>query len=489
MEKEIQTYEKRHIMENYQVKTEQLEKLEKKVQELEETQKELEQQAAALHAALDPDDNNDQISVKQFLMEKADSGHELSKEQEDFVDALNRQEIIKRELDSTTQQRDVLKEEVDGLAEKGDKLQKLYEERDELLDNIFGGEYGSELENSLEKEVDLLHEQKKHVDQAHFKWTQAHMMVKQAISQLGLSLQKWKEMSDISPDEFEQRYSCAAETRNNLVAAIQNLQGAQRYLPNVVFPYCSEEEVDTLEKAVSNIFTDIQTEERQEHALACYDTTYRRSSALRQWFEQVLNTTIARDLARITETCKTKTLELRQERIRLIRKKVKEMTGKDVDVDPVMASDADDASDDAAADEQVAQLFEADNAEEQDNSLSPGPQMPPAPTPVPINELAPPPSNEEIFVPDGYLHRKRITHHKLSWSTIDVTSNVIKWMLNGAIIQPLRIFGLFSRNGGIIKVLNASYTGECGKLVGPEICDQKSECYPHRRDISLNAAP
>ena len=31
--------------------------------------------------------------------------------------------------------------------------------------------------------------------------------------------------------------------RNNLVAAAQNIQGAQRYLSNVEFPYCSPSEV------------------------------------------------------------------------------------------------------------------------------------------------------------------------------------------------------------------------------------------------------
>ena len=31
--------------------------------------------------------------------------------------------------------------------------------------------------------------------------------------------------------------------RNNLVAAAQNIQGAQHYLSNVEFPYCSPQEV------------------------------------------------------------------------------------------------------------------------------------------------------------------------------------------------------------------------------------------------------
>ena len=48
--------------------------------------------------------------------------------------------------------------------------------------------------------------------------------------------------------QLEERYAVAAETRNNLVAASQNIQGAQRYLSNIQFPYCAPPEVDTLNK-------------------------------------------------------------------------------------------------------------------------------------------------------------------------------------------------------------------------------------------------
>ena len=47
---------------------------------------------------------------------------------------------------------------------------------------------------------------------------------------------------------LEERYNLASVTRNNLVAASQNIQGAQRYLSNIVFPYCAPSEVETLNK-------------------------------------------------------------------------------------------------------------------------------------------------------------------------------------------------------------------------------------------------
>jgi len=137
----------------------------------------------------------------------------------------------------------------------------------------------------------------------------------------------------IENSEKERTYDCVVEARNNLVAASQNIQGAQRYLPNISLPYCAPDEVKILNTAISFIFTDMQTPERREHALDCYRITYKRSGALRQWLEHVLSTTIARDLTELTEQCKARASELRTERIRLIRNRIKEITGQDIDYD------------------------------------------------------------------------------------------------------------------------------------------------------------
>ena len=79
-----------------------------------------------------------------------------------------------------------------------------------------------------------------------------------------------------SNSENETRYQVVAETRNLLLSGSQQLQNCQRYLNNIELPYCSQEEIETLEKAISYIFTDMQSQERHEHALACYQTTFKR---------------------------------------------------------------------------------------------------------------------------------------------------------------------------------------------------------------------
>ena len=63
-----------------------------------------------------------------------------------------------------------------------------------------------------------------------------------------ISSKKAHIFSSIYSSQLEERYAVAAETRNNLVAASQNIQGAQRYLSNIQFPYCAPPEVDTLNK-------------------------------------------------------------------------------------------------------------------------------------------------------------------------------------------------------------------------------------------------
>ncbi|CAG2172291.1 unnamed protein product, partial [Oppiella nova] len=405
LEYAINDFEKKHVLENYQIKSEQLEQLDEAVKQLERDRKVYGQQTNDIQNQMG---NIDLRSVKEFILQKRLSDDSLTPDEEKLIDSLNRLEVVEKELETTSQQQNNIKLEVQQSVAEGEKLQLYYQKRDELLDAIFEGQYASDIENQLEKELDWLLEQKHHVDQAHFRWKQAKTLVKQANVQLGRGLQKWKELLDIPVQENEQRYHCVADARDNLVMASQNIQGAQRYLPNISLPYCAPDEVETLNKAISYIFTDMQTPERHTHALNCYQTTYKRAGALRQWLEQVLNSTIAKDLHELTEECKARASELRAERIRLIRKRIKEMTGNDVNYeeeapfefrDSGVDSELDDS---AAADEQIAQIFESGNSERKGGakSLTPDPtRMPllPMPTPLPTSDLAPIPSDGEIF--------------------------------------------------------------------------------------------
>jgi len=249
------------------------------------------------------------------------------------VAAVHSQEIASKELNSLQEQKNNIENEIRELEEKAVALQELYNEQEQLLSQIFGGAYGSEEENRLESILDQTEEMRNRIVEANFKWRQAQMMVDYAHKQLDFAVAKWKDINEIDASQLEDRYAVAAETRNNLVAASQNIQGAQRYLSNIQFPYCAPPEVDTLNKATAYIFTDMQTKDRHAHAMECYYVTARRCGALLQWISQVVNQTIARDLDDINGKVKEASKNLRAERVKLIKAKVKEVLGKDVDID------------------------------------------------------------------------------------------------------------------------------------------------------------
>ena len=177
--------------------------------------------------------------------------------------------------------------------------------------------------------MDWLLEQKHHVDQAHFRWSEALRLTQEASEQMAKAVHKWRQVPSISSSDLEKRYYAAAETRNHLVSAQQSLLATLRYLPNIEIPYCDSSDSKTLDKAISYIFLDMQSAERHEHASSCFNTTLKRVAALRQWLTQVISTTIERDLIEIRDNYRTKATELRNERIRLIKSRLKELTGRD----------------------------------------------------------------------------------------------------------------------------------------------------------------
>ena len=64
-----------------------------------------------------------------------------------------------------------------------------------------------------------------------------------------------------------------------------------------------------------------------------------RIAALNQWLTQVLAQSITDDMTEVSNNCKSKAAELRNERVRMIRNKIRETTGQDVnDWDAKVAS-------------------------------------------------------------------------------------------------------------------------------------------------------
>merc|ERR1711936_1005290 len=328
--------------------------------------------------------------TKRLFLEQNTLDAKKSKEQKEYLDALNKEEIATQELANLNEQKASLELEIDALVEQSTDLHSLYARQDELLKRIFGGEYGSVEENQLEESLDQHEEMRNRIVEANFKWKQAQLMVDYAFKQLNEAVVKWKALTNIDPGKLEERYGVASIARNNLVAAAQNIQGAQRYLSNVQFPYCAPSEVATLNKATAYIFTDMQTPERHQHALDCYSTTAKRCGALLQWINQVVNNTIARDLEDINAKVKESSRALRTERVRLIKIKAKEITGQDIELE---AADID-------TDVNVeVNLNELARTEGIDPSIlaTLTPAHLAAINSISDDDLAPPPSEEDIF--------------------------------------------------------------------------------------------
>lgn len=67
----------------------------------------------------------------------------------------------------------------------------------DITDTIFEGQYGSESERRMEKELDWFLEQKHHVDSAYFRWKQAQKLSRESVAQMNEAIQKWKSLSSI----------------------------------------------------------------------------------------------------------------------------------------------------------------------------------------------------------------------------------------------------------------------------------------------------
>ncbi|ESO90962.1 hypothetical protein LOTGIDRAFT_122423, partial [Lottia gigantea] len=277
---------------------------------------------------------------------------------------------------------------------------------------IFSGEYGSETENKLEFEVNQIKDRKDRVSLAKYKWNNSRVLLQHACNQLALAVRRWYDLPQLSAQNVQHKYQMATECRNNLIAASQNITSAQRYLSNIKFPYCERSEIDTLNRACNNIYVDMQTPDRHHHAYQCYSVTHKRAAALLQWFNNVIESTIDKDVKQLSELYNKKSTELRQERLRLIKERMGDKFG-----DLGMAEGApSQTKQNEMVQEEVVQpdlvKTEDGKVREMDyliNTLTPDEASPSAPTPLPLEELAPAPSTEELF---GNIEQLRKQHEQ-----------------------------------------------------------------------------
>jgi glutathionylspermidine synthase len=117
---------------------------------------------------------------------------------QEYLDALNRQEVAQQELDSMKEKYKHMYASFNGTAEtdKTDEkhLQELRFEQEKLLGEIFNDSYGSDKEWKLEMEMDLMGEKKGRIQGAHYKWSNAHKFLSTAVSQVNWAAKRWAQI-------------------------------------------------------------------------------------------------------------------------------------------------------------------------------------------------------------------------------------------------------------------------------------------------------
>lgn len=404
IEKEIHSLETQNVFKNHEVKKKAVDDVTATIRAVESTLKLLEQQTKKELADVDKMKTQ---TLQDMFKDETSYNKQLSQEQEEYLEALNKEEVTRQQLDGLKQQEQELKTEEEKMKGPAERLTQLYGDRDTLLSDIFGGEYGSDLENKLEARFDAVMDKKQRISVAHYKWSSARILLQYAVSQMAVAVQKWRELAMIPLQQMPIRYKVATEVRNNNIAAIQNVNSTQRFLNTIEFPYCKPSEMETLTRATTNIYTDMQDPTRHKYALQCYDVTMQRAAALLQWFDYVIQGTILNDLKAVTEEARQIEKDLRAERIKLIRAKVEESGGdlKGLNeaglkglADGFSKADQTKLTDGDLNMTGLGITHPAPSGDDKGLPLAQQNQVAaPAPTPLPLAQLAPMPSQKDLF--------------------------------------------------------------------------------------------
>jgi hypothetical protein len=160
--------------------------------------------------------------------------------------------------------------------------------------------------------------------------------------------------------------------------------------------------VKTLNLAITHIFTDLLTEARHRHAMECYVSIYKRAHALVQWFDHVISKTINKDGQTLHQECANLQRELKQERMVLIKEKVRSNLGDDA-ADKIVVPDSKPVEESAEPEIAMLGVIEADavsqagDLAEADKNDTTTDENASAPTPLPLKHKAPAPNMDDIF--------------------------------------------------------------------------------------------
>lgn len=102
-----------------------------------------------------------------------------------------------------------IKEKLDTVKLQVESLCALQDKQDGLLENIFNGDYGSELEEKLESEVDLLMQKKQKISGIHMTWVSSRELISLSCTQMLWSVNRWKQIAQYPQISNQVEILCA----------------------------------------------------------------------------------------------------------------------------------------------------------------------------------------------------------------------------------------------------------------------------------------
>ncbi|XP_047103537.1 uncharacterized protein LOC124722415 [Schistocerca piceifrons] len=270
---------------------------------------------AGAESAIDATDAAARDAVHQLRLHRAP---QRAVEHEEFIANMNRQALIRYEMEILMKKEAEAEEEIKNLAEKVNELQELYKAQDELLGSLFGESHGSEEEEAAEEQLEQARSYRDTLAGAHLEWRDAAALAADAVLSLENATRAWLEL-DSQPED--NRFTLAVSARNSLLEAVVYVSLAQALLPGVQFPYCTPRDLLTVSQALVYMLTDMQIPERYDYASEVFNNFLDRTKQFAKWTQQTMDDTLKRDLDDVEKKVEETAARLRSIRMDLIRKK------------------------------------------------------------------------------------------------------------------------------------------------------------------------
>lgn len=421
VQNQVKSLEEKDSGNNYEMKHSRLVELHKNLGASQENLEKLKAQTAKEYQ--DVVDFNASFNMRSMFINQAQMNAEYQKEQKEYLDAVNKQEIAEQGFENLKAQYKKLYDEVIAARNDQEELNKLRSKEEELLGRIFNDSYGSDKEWKLEMELDLLGQRKDRINAAFVRWRAAHVYLDTAAKQLSWSTRRWAQIATHRVTILVVKYQMVAETRNHLIAAQQNISSAHGNIKPVNIPYLTDVDLKQLHDVTSTIFNDVNIPEKYQNSYHVMASLFSKCSHLLQWVDQVVKETISKDLAEVKREYHEKAHELKEERMSLIKAIVKEKLGVELEMeitkdDPSTEESPPSEAADIAKPGEVAKEEGDEEAPEPDDKEGVPEQAPPsegtaeapadggegspadaegASKRVPLSELAPAPAAEDLF--------------------------------------------------------------------------------------------